>query len=142
MVWFCCSWTQDLQKSIRVRIALSPPCTVNSRLADIPLLRTLAITDKIKIPVYRALTENDSRYYGLSLFRTKNGVPKVSAITRADCMYSVLGCDRFVQPGFKRVLFFSYDVTLKFNFTITNWESTSQQQSSVGVCLGVRVVGF
>ena len=40
---------------------------VNSRLADTPLLRTLAIKDKIQIPIYRGLTENDSRYYELSL---------------------------------------------------------------------------
>ena len=45
--------------------------TVNSRLADTPLLRTLAITDKFQIPgeSYRGLTENNSRYYGLSLLR-------------------------------------------------------------------------
>ena len=59
--------------------------TVNSRLADTPLLRTLAITDKIQIPGYRGLTGNDSRYYGLSLIRTLNEVPSVSAITRVDC---------------------------------------------------------
>ena len=58
--------------------------TVNSRLADTPLLRTLAITDKIQIPGYRGLTENDSRYYGLSLIRTLNEVPSVSAIKRVD----------------------------------------------------------
>ena len=55
---------------------------VNSRLADTPLIRTLAITDKIQIPVYRGLTKNDSWYYGLSLFLTHNDVLKVSAITR------------------------------------------------------------
>ena len=60
--------------------------TVNSRLADTPLIRTLAITDKIQIPMYRSLTENDSRYYGFSLFRTHNDVPKVSAKTRVDCI--------------------------------------------------------
>ena len=46
--------------------------TVNSRLADTPLLRTLDITDKIQIPIYRGLTENDSRYYGPPPFRTQN----------------------------------------------------------------------
>ena len=61
------------------------PHTVNSRLTDTPLLRTLAITDKTQIPFCRGLTKNDSRYYGLSLFRTQNDVPKVSAITRVDC---------------------------------------------------------
>ena len=60
--------------------------TVNSRLGDTPLLRTLAIKDKIQIPIYRGLTENDSLYYGLSLFRKQNDVPKVSAITRVDCI--------------------------------------------------------
>ena len=59
--------------------------TVNSRLTDTPLLGTLAITDKNQIPIYRGLAENDSRYYGLSLFRTQNEVPKVSVITRVDC---------------------------------------------------------
>ena len=45
--------------------------TVNSRLADTPLLRTLAITDKIKIPggSYRGLTGNNSCYCGLSLLQ-------------------------------------------------------------------------
>ena len=51
---------------------------VNSCLVDNPLLRTNC----------RGLTENDSRYYGLSLFRTHNDVPKVSAIRRVDCKYS------------------------------------------------------
>ena len=37
--------------------------TVNSRLADTLLLRTLAITDKIQIPIYRSLTENDFWHY-------------------------------------------------------------------------------
>ena len=42
--------------------------TVNSRLADTPLLRTLAITDKIQIPgeSYRGLTGNGFRYYGIT----------------------------------------------------------------------------
>ena len=48
------------------------------------LLRTLAITDKIQIPSYRGLNGNDSRYYRLSLIRTINEVPSVSAITRVD----------------------------------------------------------
>ena len=45
--------------------------TVNSRLVDTPLSRTLAITDKIRIPgkSYGGLTENHSRHYGLSLLR-------------------------------------------------------------------------
>ena len=58
----------------------------NSRLADTPLFPTHAITDKIQIPIYtRGLTGNDSRYYGLSLFRTENDVLKVSDITRVHC---------------------------------------------------------
>ena len=42
--------------------------TDNSRLAYTPLLRTLAITDKIQITgeSYRGLTGNDSRYYGIT----------------------------------------------------------------------------
>ena len=32
-------------------------------------------------PIYRGLTVNDSRYYGLSLFLTQNDVLKVSAKT-------------------------------------------------------------
>ena len=47
--------------------------TVNSGLADTPLLRTLAITDKIHP---RGLTENESQYYRLMLFWTQNDVPK------------------------------------------------------------------
>ena len=43
------------------------------------------IMDKIQIPIYSGLTEKDSQYYGLLLFRTQNNVPKVSAITRVDC---------------------------------------------------------
>ena len=64
--------------------------TVNSCLADTLLLRTLAIVDKIQIPIYRGLTGNDSQYYGLSLFQTQNDVPKVSTITRVDCNYTVI----------------------------------------------------
>ena len=45
------------------------------------------ITDKIQITIYRALTKNDSRYYGLSLFRTQNGVLQVFAITRVGCIF-------------------------------------------------------
>ena len=60
-------------------------CTVNSHLEDTPLLQILAIADKIQILIYKGLTENDSRYYGLSLLRTQN-VPKVSPITRFDCI--------------------------------------------------------
>ena len=37
--------------------------------------------DKIQIPIYRGLTENDSQYYGLLLFWTQNDISKVSAIT-------------------------------------------------------------
>lgn len=59
---------------------------VNSRLVDTSLLRTLAITDKIKKPIYKGLTENVSWYYGIQLFRTQTGVSKVSAITRVDGM--------------------------------------------------------
>ena len=60
----------------------STESTVKSCLTDTPLLRTLAITDKIQIPNYRGLTENDSWYYGLSLFRTQNDVPKGRELTR------------------------------------------------------------
>ena len=48
--------------------------TVNSRLADTPLLRTFAITDKIQIPGRRGLTGNDSHCYGLLLLRSLNDV--------------------------------------------------------------------
>ena len=48
-----------------------------------------AITDKIQIPMYRGLTENDSRYYGLSLFRTQNNVPKVPTNRRVECMQNL-----------------------------------------------------
>ena len=61
--------------------------TVNSCLVDTPLLRTLAITDKIQIPIFKGLTENDSWYYGLSLFQTQNDIPKVSAIVRVDSVW-------------------------------------------------------
>ena len=57
--------------------------TVNSRLADTPLLQTLDITDKIQIHIYGLLTENDCRYYGLSLLRTQNDVPRVLACQQA-----------------------------------------------------------
>ena len=49
---------------------------VNYCLADNRLLRTLFFTNKIQIPIHRGLTENDSRYYQLSLFRTQNDVPR------------------------------------------------------------------
>ena len=57
------------------------PYTVTSRLADTSLLRTFAITDKIQIPGKRGLTGNYSRYYGLSLLRTLNDVPRVFIAT-------------------------------------------------------------
>ena len=60
--------------------------TANSRLADTSLLGTFAITDKILMPGRRGLIGNHSRYYGLSLLRTVNDVPRVSAITRVDCI--------------------------------------------------------
>ena len=42
--------------------------TVNSRLADTPIIRT---ADKFRAKInYRRLTEINSRYYGLSLQRT------------------------------------------------------------------------
>ena len=41
---------------------LAFPIAGNSRLADTALLQTLAITEKIQIPFYRSLTENDSWY--------------------------------------------------------------------------------
>ena len=50
-----------------------------------PAVTDIAITDKIQIPIYRDLTENDCRYYSLSLLQTQNDVPKVSAMTRVDC---------------------------------------------------------
>ncbi len=53
-------------------------------------LRTLAITDKIQIPNEQGLTGKDSRYYGLSLKRTRNDAPSVSAITRVDCIHTSL----------------------------------------------------
>ena len=74
---------QLLKIYISFRLFTDEP--VNSRLAVTSLLRTFAITDKIQIPIYRDLTENNSRCYGLTLFRTQNEVPKVSAITRVDC---------------------------------------------------------
>ena len=40
----------------------------------------------IQIPGRRSLTGNDSCYYGLSLWRTLNDVPRVSAIVRVDCI--------------------------------------------------------
>ena len=36
--------------------------------------------------MYSGLTVNDSRYYGLSLFWTQNDVPKVSTLTRVNCI--------------------------------------------------------
>ena len=60
--------------------------TVNSCLADTLLLWTLTITNKSRIPVYRGLTENDSPYYRFLLFGTQKDAPKVSTITRVDCI--------------------------------------------------------
>ena len=47
-------------------------------------LFSVAIMDKIEIPIYRGLIENDSWYYGLLLL-TQYDIPKVSAIMRVDC---------------------------------------------------------
>ena len=54
--------------------------TVNSRLADTPLLRT-----KFRSPGIEVWLEM-TPYYGLSLIWTLNEVPSVSAITRFDCI--------------------------------------------------------
>ena len=51
-----------------------------------PLLRTKSSPPPGES--YRGLTENDSRYCGLSLLRTPNYVPRVFAITGVDCTYS------------------------------------------------------
>ena len=64
------------------------PGITNSRYSQLSPCGYPAITDKIQIPIYRGLTENDSQYYGLrrlSLFQTQNEVPKVSSITRVGC---------------------------------------------------------
>ena len=46
-------------------------------------------------PIYRGLTKNDSQYYRLSLFQTQNDVPKVSTITRVDCITLFSGSPNF-----------------------------------------------
>ena len=79
-----CSWARHFTLIVPF---FTQVYTVNSRLASTPLIRTVAITDKIQIPIYRGLTANDSRYYGLSLYRTHNDVPNSSAITRVDCKW-------------------------------------------------------
>ena len=59
----------------------------SGRYSQLSPCRHLTIMDKIQIHIYRGLTENDSRYYRLSLFRRQNNVPKVSAVTRVDCIW-------------------------------------------------------
>ena len=59
MLWFVhltCQW------KVVIKLKKGYPFTVNSRLADTPLLQALAITENIQIPIYKSLTENDSRY--------------------------------------------------------------------------------
>ncbi len=59
--------------------------TLAFRLADTPLLRTLAITDKIQIPGERSLTKKRLPLLRtLATTATKRG-PSVCAITRLDC---------------------------------------------------------
>ena len=69
------------RQTVVINLYLFPECTANSHLVDTLLLWTLATMDKIQIPIYRGLTQNDSRYYELSLFRTQNDVRNVSTIT-------------------------------------------------------------
>ena len=70
--------------------------TVNSRLADTSLLRTLAIMNKFQIPgkSYRGLTENDSRFLRtlaiaelrtLSWYQSDNFI--VLTLDKADTLY-------------------------------------------------------
>ena len=49
-------------------------------------LRTRRYYGQNSDPRQKRLTGNDSRYYELSLSRPLNDVPRVSAITRVDCM--------------------------------------------------------
>ena len=84
-----CSWARDFTRTVLLftQVYKWVPSTVNSclTLADTLLLRTFAITDKFQIPGGKGLTGNESRYCRLSLLRTPNNVPRVSATTRVDC---------------------------------------------------------
>ena len=75
----------DAESTLRKNNNCNITYKVNSCLANTLLLWTLAIIEKTQIPIYKGLTENDSPYYGLSLFWTENNIQKVSAIMRVDC---------------------------------------------------------
>ena len=51
-------------------LALDPVLYYSPHYSQLSPYGHSAITDKIQIPNYRGLTENDSRYYVLSLFWT------------------------------------------------------------------------
>ena len=84
------NWKQKLSKTNRISLNSSfITCGIQSTLGlrtpryyRHPLLRTKSSTTSGEI--YRGLTENDSRYCGLSLLRSSNYVPRASAITIVD----------------------------------------------------------
>ena len=61
--------------------------TVNSHLADTPIIRTLA-KSQAKVNC-RHLTEINSRYYGLLLIRTLTHVPTVREIADCTCSFGI-----------------------------------------------------
>ena len=77
---------------------------------------------------YRCLTENDFRYCGLSLLRTLNYVPRMSTITRVDCIW---GCDEVEMTAFAELQ--AIVVTIfrkkgKGNFNLLSCIKTFNQQ--------------
>ena len=69
-----------------VRSLLKEQCTMNSRLADTPLLQTLAIMDKIQIcsKSYRGLTRNNSC---CTLYRYQSNSFVVLTLDKVDTLY-------------------------------------------------------
>ena len=67
---------QKIQIKLQSTLSFRTRVITDTRYYGHALLRTRAITDKIQIPIYRGLTENDCRYYGFSLFQTQKRLPE------------------------------------------------------------------
>ena len=96
------------QKHRKIKLWIWKPSAlsiVNSR-----LIRT-----KFRSTCIEVWLKTDSRHYGLSLLREHNDNPKVSAITRVDCIYRlhIDGCMSALDPQFTvACLFVSIDYSI------------------------------
>ena len=76
---------------------------------------------KYRSPSIEIWLKNDSRYYGLSLFRTQNDVPRVSGIRRVDCtqLYT------WVERSTKEVTIKAYCPRTPHSIPARDWTQTT-----------------